>query len=161
MAVWLMVDEDIKGGSRDVLQDWKRYPDGSQFRQSRSSQDWKDKVRLSEESKTVVGNTGHDGRHLLMVHALLLTYIHTKKKTYQQLSNHLLLSLGRTVRVHVIHDCHVLHSNFSFINIHGEGEDLEVMKMCECVCVCVCMRVCVCVCAVSTAIDNYKQHRKT
>jgi len=64
MAVWLMVDEDIKGGSRDVLQDWKRYPDGSQFRQSRSSQDWKDKVGLSEESKTVVGNTGHHCRSL-------------------------------------------------------------------------------------------------
>ena len=29
------------------------------FRQSGSSQDWKDKVGLSEESKTVVGNTGH------------------------------------------------------------------------------------------------------
>jgi len=30
------------------------------FRQSGSSQDWKDKVELSEESKTVVGNTGHE-----------------------------------------------------------------------------------------------------
>ena len=35
---------------------------------SGSSQDWKDKVRLSEESRTFVGNTGHECFHTLIRH---------------------------------------------------------------------------------------------